>query len=218
MKKMLALLTALALLLAGSTAGAAAPMTAVTGSLGGALDRVKLRAAPSTGAGVLGQYFTGVRVDVLETGSTWWRVCIGDREGYMMSRFLSTKADAEAAEGIPGMRCTPYVTVPPLLYNSPDGDASVIATMDTYAITVLATVGMDWLQVRYQAAGTQPVTGYAKSDEIAMAENYAGPLVNTGDVKNRLNLREAPDSAATSLGRYYCGVTMCRLFDDHPNG
>lgn len=240
MKKWFALVTAAMLVLAGSRAFAAAPSTAVTDHLGGYLDRVKLRDEPSTGGRVLGKYFAGVRVEVLdrreastgdrpqyfagaradaqENGGEWWRIRIGDREGYMMSRFLNVSADVPMTEGISAMKCTPYLTDAPLLYGRPDENAEVLATMDRYAINVLATIGMDWLQVRYRTANDESITGYARSDEIAMAENFSGIQVDTGDVKNRLNLREAPSRSSASLGRYYCGVTACRLFDDHTNG
>ena len=63
---------------------------AYTANLGEWMDRVKLRASPSQNAAVLGQYFAGVAVTVLRTEGEWSQVRVDTREGYIMSRYLTS--------------------------------------------------------------------------------------------------------------------------------
>ena len=220
MKRLLACMVAAVMLCAVSAAVASAPSEAVTCGLGGGLDRVKLRAEPNTDADVLGQYFANVRFTVLETGGEWWRVRIGDREGYMMSRFLTAEIPAEGtfAEGQSGFVCVPGEERATWLYAAADTQAAVLGTVGGGALYVLGTVGENRLHVRYREDGGEPVTGYVSSADIAMAENYATVMVDTGEAASRLHLRAEPDRAAASLGLFYSGAVLYRLFDDHVNG
>ena len=51
---------------------------------------VRLRSGPGTGYGVLGSYSVGTQVTVLEHGDTWDYIKVGSRDGYMMTRYLTT--------------------------------------------------------------------------------------------------------------------------------
>ena len=63
--------------------------------------RVKLRALPSANGKILGQYYAGTPVFILdyhaiyhgEVLDDWSRVIIGDVEGYMMNEFLVPRSD-----------------------------------------------------------------------------------------------------------------------------
>ncbi len=218
MKRFLVFVLAAAVLCAASAAFAQAATEAITFNLGGDLDRVKLRAAPSTDAAVLGQYFAFVKTEVLAEDGEWWRVRIGDREGYMMSRFLTKDVpdNDTFVQGQSGRVCTGNASEP--LYAAPTTDASVLTVMDAGNLYVLGTVNGDWLHVLYRAEGAQPVTGYASGADIAMTENLATVAVNTGSETARLNLRALPSQSAVSLGLFFSGTEMDRLFDDHVNG
>ena len=49
-----------------------------------------MRTGPGTGYRILGVYSVGTAVTVLESGTTWSKIQIGSRTGYMMSKFLTT--------------------------------------------------------------------------------------------------------------------------------
>lgn len=53
---------------------------------------LNLRQTPSLNAKVLGQYWTGTWVEILEKGDTWSKVKVGGKTGYMMSKYLNTGA------------------------------------------------------------------------------------------------------------------------------
>lgn len=52
-------------------------------------ERVKLREQPNDTARVLGQYYGGQPVEILEDGKSWKMVSIGGRTGYMMQKYLT---------------------------------------------------------------------------------------------------------------------------------
>lgn len=70
---------------------AAAPMTGMAREYatvkGGGLN---LRQTASLEAKVLGQYWTGTWVEILETGDTWCKVNVNGKTGYMMTKYLNT--------------------------------------------------------------------------------------------------------------------------------
>ena len=59
----------------------------------GSSDRVHLRRGPGANYDSLGLYFTGTQVTLLSSlHDTWVRVRIGEQSGYMMSKYLSSRA------------------------------------------------------------------------------------------------------------------------------
>lgn len=50
---------------------------------------LNLRQTPSLDAKVLGQYWTGTWVEVLEKGNTWCKVNVDGKAGYMMTQYLN---------------------------------------------------------------------------------------------------------------------------------
>lgn len=85
-----------ALLCLCGTALARQPVQAVTANMNW-MDRVRLRAGPDADAPVPGRCFSGARVTVLEAEGAWWHVRVDEREGYMMSRYLTAEVPADAA-------------------------------------------------------------------------------------------------------------------------
>ena len=93
MKKPAVLLLTLLLLahLSCAAADSAAYGTATIDGLDA--DRVHLRSTPSADAPSLGLYFTGTQVTLLSSlHDTWVHVKIGEESGYMMGKYLSSRA------------------------------------------------------------------------------------------------------------------------------
>ena len=90
MKRIMALLTALALL-AGMTFWGAAEEITYTGTVtGGSLH---LRKEPDSSAKVIQTYKSGTQVEILENDGTWCKVQVGKNTGYMMTQYLAIKAN-----------------------------------------------------------------------------------------------------------------------------
>ena len=53
---------------------------------------LNLRQTASLEAKVLGQYWTGTWIEILEKGDVWCKVKVNGKEGYMMTKFLNTGA------------------------------------------------------------------------------------------------------------------------------
>lgn len=62
---------------------------------------VNFRSGMSTSAPIIARYPTGTPVTLLEQGSSWSKVKINGREGYMMTRFLSSSAPAPTPTAAP---------------------------------------------------------------------------------------------------------------------
>ncbi len=221
MKRIAAFLMTLVLVGISCIALADTTFRARTFDLGGMLDRVKLRETPSTNGKILGQYFSGVIFEVLEEKGDWGRVRIGDREGYMMLKFLTTEFNENDAsfEGQPGAACFPGPEDTLPLYSRPDDTSDILASMPAAGnLHVLGTISDEWLHVRYQDEQGQFIYGYASGIDVTMSENFATFTVDTKDAAQMLNLRQEPSQASKSLGQYFCGTTVYSLFDDHTNG
>lgn len=101
-------------------------------------ERVKLREQPNDSARVLGQYYGGQPVEILEDGKSWHMVSIGGRTGYMMQKYLTDLAgDAAAPEGV--LRYPDADGTLPL-YDQAGGTGHVIARMQGGTLQVLGTV------------------------------------------------------------------------------
>ena len=219
MKRIIALLMVLVLVSISWIALADVSFQAKTYDLGGPLDRVKLRAKPSTNSKILGQYFSGVLVQVLGTKGDWHNVIIGDREGYMMCKFLTTEIakDDRNAQGCPGVVRYPAPEGSLPLYREPSDTSAILASMSG-SVDVLGTINDDWLHVRCRDDKGRFLYGYCSSTDVTMAENFATFVVDTGEASQKLHLREAPSKDSKSLGQYFCGTKVYSLFDNHTNG
>ena len=90
MKRFLAWLAALVLLM-GTVSFAAAEEITYTGTIkGGSLH---LRKEPDSSAKVIQTYKAGTEVEILENDGTWCHVKVGKNTGYMMAKYLDIKAN-----------------------------------------------------------------------------------------------------------------------------
>lgn len=137
----------------------------------GVIAGVRLRRETSTHSEILGDYFSGVPVMVLEElpgdPDPWYRVRIGSVEGYMSSRYVD----------FPGSPCTMYplqsnVTLPPVAACAQDTalkagtgwfDRTVQELPSGTRLRVLAEQG-DWLHV---AVADGPMGWLALTDGLA---------------------------------------------------
>ena len=181
-------------------------------------NRVKLRQQASTDASVLGRYYEGTVVDVLETKNAWTRVRIGEREGWMMNQYLAApQTDGFLSEGVGGCVEFPQNSGALALYEKASNTSRELALIPNQGVvSVLGTVDYDWLHVRYDDPATgQRLTGYASIDAICWTENLAYACVDTRRPDKQLTLLESPSKSAKKAGTFYSGARLLRLFDHH---
>ena len=110
-----------------SETGGARYVTSVNG--GG----VHMRTGPAQTYRSLGVLRVGTQVTLLEPGDTWHRIRYGDNEGFMMSRYLTTKAPVASAirlSGVTMSTLSPRVGVVLEASVSPRGSQSVCIWTD----------------------------------------------------------------------------------------
>lgn len=177
-------------------------------------ERVKLREQPNDSARVLGQYYGGQPVEILEDGKSWHMVSIGGRTGYMMQKYLTDLAgDAAAPEGV--LRYPDADGTLPL-YDQAGGTGHVIARMQGGTLQVLGTVSQEWLHVRYTSPEGAVTCGFASALCITWPEGISRLQVDTGGTNEKLHLRAEPSTNAESLGLYYTGAVVYALIEDSP--
>ncbi len=166
-KRMAAFLLSAALATA-PLAGMAAEYATVKG--GG----LNLRQTASLEAKVLGQYPTGTWIEIVEKGSEWSKVKVDGKDGFMMSKFLTTAT----AQSTLYVRTNTGIGLN--LRKGPSMDSEIITSypIDT-AVTVLKK-GNGWYQVK---VGDQ--TGYMSSKYLASAKApvYTKPVEKTYTAK-----------------------------------
>ena len=90
MKRIIACLAVLALLMGMAALGTAEEITYTGTVKGGSLH---LRKEPDSSAKVIQTYKSGTQVEILENDGTWCRVQVGKNTGYMMTQYLDIKAN-----------------------------------------------------------------------------------------------------------------------------
>ena len=177
-------------------------------------ERVKLREQPNDTARVLGQYYGGQPVEILEDGKSWKMVSIGGRTGYMMQKYLTDlTGEAAAPEGV--IRYPEADGTLPL-YDQAGGTGRVIARMQGGVLQVLGTVSQEWLHVRYTSPEGSVTCGFASALGITWPEEVSRLQVDTGGTNEKLHLRAEPSKSAESLGLYYSGAVVYALIEDSP--
>lgn len=120
---------------------------------------LNLRQTASLDAKVLGQYWTGTWVEILEKGDTWCKVKVGGKTGYMMTKYLH--------DGTSGT--TLYVrTNTGIGLNLREGPSTSAAILTSYPVDTPVNVlqkGLNWHKVQVNG-----VVGYMSSRYLASAK------------------------------------------------
>lgn len=120
---------------------------------------LNLREKASLEAKVLGQYWTGTWVEILEKGETWSKVKVAGKTGYMMNKFLNDGASS----------ATLYVRtntgIGLNLRTSPSTDASIITSYPIDTPVSVLQKGKGWHKVSVNGN-----TGYMSSKYLAAAK------------------------------------------------
>lgn len=120
-----------------------------------ATQRLHLRAGTSTGTASLGLYYNGTQVKVYDKGTDWSQVTIGNKTGYMMTKYLSFNGSVSSTSPTIGIVTNPISTQRLNLRSYPStGSLSLGQFANGTRVTILS-YDADWCKV--QINGT---TGY----------------------------------------------------------
>jgi len=125
----------------------------------GANEKLNLRAAASRSSKSLGKYGNGTYVTVLQQGSTWCKVIVDGKTGYMMTQYLRFYGMSSSS--------TATVTHPDrtfvYLRNGPSQSTGKILQKVPHgaAVTIL-TPGATWSQVKYNGQTGYMMTRFLK--------------------------------------------------------
>ena len=224
MKKPLAALLALLLILTACTALAAGEtvtpgMTLYVNNPDPA-DRLNLRAAPGKDAHSIGKYYSGVSVELLDVPQNGWaHVRIAPYEGYMDMTYLTPGLGENEVKF--AMPCLVVSSAQGATLRSlPTLAAGALYTFEKGSIVynVLGVLQSGWIHVYFAgcngflpADALIPQLTFEKT-ETSVPAGYCA-YVNNPDPADRLNLRAAPSANADSLGKYYNGVEVLVLGD-----
>ena len=176
-------------------------------------ERVKLRERPDDNARVMGQYYGGQPLEILEQGKKWDYVSIGGRTGYMMRKYLTDlteEAAAPVAEAYPEGESLS-------LYDQAGGNGRVIGTVEG-EFELLGIVSQDWLHVRQVQADGTVLVGFVSALGTTWAGDGGERQVATRD-NTKLALYAEPSKQSENLGEFFNGVVFQTLIEtENVNG
>ena len=225
MKKLLAALLALAIILTACTA--LADGTSYTPGMTlyvnnpDPTDRLNLRTEPSRDAHSIGKYYSGVSVELLEAPQNGWaHVRIAPYEGYMDMAYLTPGlGENEVTFAMPCLVVESAQGVTLRSEPTPAAKALYRFEKGSQVFNVLGVLSNGWIHVHLYAGenGFLPADALTprltfEKTEATVPAGYSA-YVNNPDPTDRLNLRAAPSANADSLGKYYNGVEVLVLGD-----
>ena len=184
----------------------------LTGSEGMYAPDVVMYAAPSKGAKVIARYFDGMAGEVVDTGSGFVKLRIGDEEGWFLREHVLLGGERAAQYPWNGQKGAVYA-VGNQRYQTlwkTAGEKTAIASLESnFHVDVMAVMaGGEWLQVMLPDG----LTGYMRSDAVCLTDNLRTAWIENDLPTNRLHLRSKPSTKGESYAKYYSGVPVTLLF------
>lgn len=136
-KRIFAAVLCLTLLMASLPAFAAESYAYITGDA-----KINLRRSASQGSKVLGSYPQGTKVTVLDDGTTWTKVQVDGKTGYMMSKYLSTAKSSHI------MYVRTYTGVKLRLREKATVFSDILGAYSPGTVVVVLDRGSAWTKVR----------------------------------------------------------------------
>ena len=183
-----------------------------------AADRLILRSYASQTAKLLGKYYNGTTVEIIDSGKTWSKVRIDGKTGFMQSKYLlldsNVKTLVKLDAGRNDISGPPY----PTLRSAPSNNAAAVSLPDPALggpMTILSKAGT-WYYVEVQGVkGYYPANKVIPGVKNAISMNIA--VVTGPNTANRLNLRSSTSKSASILGKFFVG-TQVEVLDDNVTG
>lgn len=176
----------------------------------GMIPPITLHEGPSAYTEPTGYCFAGAQAEVLDQGSGFLQIRIGQMTGWVAEKYLLQSSDwADDTKMLPSCTViTPGTERYQYLYDAPDGQP-LAALENHFTVSVLAvTADNDWLLILLP----DNTTGYLPVEAVLFADSTSHAYVTSSEPSLRLHLREEPTTKSDSLGSYYCGTKVALLF------
>lgn len=184
-------------------------------------ERLNLRAEPSKSGAILGLYYTGAQVNVLNVeNDEYVRVEIGGMNGYMASEYLITAEEAVARYGEDsgfGDCRAAEVDLSGLwmqsvaLHAQTDLESETVATLENGAQVSLVGILNDWAYVASGEEG-EKVYGYLPLDVLTDVGELKVSIISSGKSDSKTILYDAPNDRADEIMSLSNGTACFSLF------
>lgn len=184
-------------------------------------ERLNLRAEPSKNGGIIGLYYTGAEVDVLEADiDGYTKVSIGGVTGYMAAEYLITREEAvrrygedsefgdyRAAEvDLTGM----WMSALPLLSDT-DPQSTALGHLESGKRVALVGVLDDWAYIAAELEG-EKAFGYVPLDCLTDVDALKVSVIAGDRADSRTVLYSAPNSRGKEIMSLKNGTACFALF------
>ena len=168
---------------------------------------VRMRSGPGTGYKIIAVYSVGTAATVLQTGSTWSKIQIGSRVGYMMNKFLTT--DGGGGGGGTGDAATVWSAngYGVRLRSGPGTNYAIIGVYSVGTAVSVLSHGTTW---DYISVGSRKgymmrefLRYYSSNVVTAVTLNNTTPVVGS-----ELSAASITPSGATVTYNWYVGTSM----------
>ena len=186
---------------------------------------VNMRKSNSLSSDILGRFYNGQQVTILEYRNDWCRVQVGNLVGYMQTNFLSFSGTGGGGGGGSTNPTSAVVNNPNptdrlnLRAGPSTGTTSLGRYYNGTQVKILE-YGSTWCYVEVQG-----IRGYMMTVYLSFNGNYTPPpgggsgggsgtqlaVVNNPVSTQKLNLRAQPTTSSTSLGQFYNGTQVTVL-------
>ena len=170
---------------------------------------LNLREKASLQAKVLGQYWTGTWIEILEKGDEWCKVKVNGKEGYMMTKFLNTGASGSTLY----VRTNTGIGLN--LRAAPSLEAEILTSFPINTAVTVVQRGSSWYKVQVNGQDGYMSSRYLVSSQ---APAYTKPLetpvkatmknINGGSV---VNFRLYPGMKTKIIKAYPVGTEVTVL-------
>lgn len=171
------------------------------------LPAIPVYAGPSAYTKPLAYCYAGTSGTVLDQGSGYVRLQISTLDGWVPQEYIAPQ-DAAAPVLPVGLVNTSGVQRYQSMTDKPGGTV-LAALAEHLPVEVLAVYADDTALLVRLHDGT---LGCLPAEAVSMAENMQYAWVYASEPSRRLHLRTAPSTKGTSLGVYYSGVKVQRIF------
>lgn len=176
-------------------------------------DSLYLRQSP--GGAVITTLSKGTTVAVLNNSSSWYKVSVNGKEGYVSGEYLTGTTATDVALGTGTVKCSSSVN----FRSAPNTSSTSYGELKNGTKVNVVGVSSGWYKVTYNGK-----TGYIHPDYITLASSSAGTAIapsNTvtsttgtaGTVKcsTSVNFRSAASTSSTVLGELKNGTAVTVL-------
>ena len=176
-------------------------------------DSLYLRQSP--GGAVITTLSKGTTVAVLNNSSSWYKVSVNGKEGYVSGEYLTGTTATNVALGTGTIKCSSSVN----FRSAPNTSSTSYGELKNGTKVNVVGVSSGWYKVTYNGK-----TGYIHPDYITLASSSAGTAIapsNTvtsttgtaGTVKcsSTVNFRSAASTSSTILGELKNGTAITVL-------